>query len=566
MLNAILEELNNGLDRFLNLYDRYLRQADISEESSFPRNDSARIFRFLVTSLTPEGSENFQITQIYPLPLSPDETTFFNDLSKAQKKRGVSGDVSIACLKAIQQAVEDQIEDMVATDSNKLKALRLLRRKADRIELSFITEEQNTDQNLVVADLGKTILRLTQKKNIYESIFEATSNLVLVTNSDGMIQEINPEAKVFFSGQSIIGRYFGEVFRLPGQPLEELLQRLPPNRPHEVTLTSGHFSKVFNLHIKPLGKTIQHSHIILILSDITCMVDHRRALEQSVAERTQALENSKKMLDAIFRSVGKGIVLLDHEREIVKANQKASEIFGIPLEVLVGTSFCTLTDNIGCREMDESMTNLIEGQRRNFEVTCRYVDGKTFPSEIVMTRMDLNGQVFWPVIVRDISEQRALENRLWQEKLQTEEMNVTLKNVLKTIEGDRRETEQKLADRVRSSLLPGIEKIRKETNPSVQSGYLDLLREQLVSLTAGTEAELDADLLKLSKTELKICRFVKAGLSGKEICDAMNLSFETVQTHRKNIRKKLGLSGKNVNLHTFLANRNCKLGGLEGDN
>jgi DNA-binding CsgD family transcriptional regulator len=35
----------------------------------------------------------------------------------------------------------------------------------------------------------------------------------------------------------------------------------------------------------------------------------------------------------------------------------------------------------------------------------------------------------------------------------------------------------------------------------------------------------------------------------------LNLSFETVQTHRKNIRKKLELKGSKVNLHTFLANR-----------
>jgi len=169
------------------------------------------------------------------------------------------------------------------------------------------------------------------------------------------------------------------------------------------------------------------------------------------------------------------------------------------------------------------------------------------------------------VIVRDITEQRALEDGLREEKLQSEEMNVTLRNVLKSIESDRQEAEQNLSHRIRSSLLPGLEKVRKERNQEVRSSYLNMLRDQLISLTSGFEKELDGDLLKLSKTELKICRFIKSGLTGKEICEAMNLSFETVQTHRKNIRKKLGLSGKTVNLHTFLANRNVDLGGLEGD-
>jgi len=35
----------------------------------------------------------------------------------------------------------------------------------------------------------------------------------------------------------------------------------------------------------------------------------------------------------------------------------------------------------------------------------------------------------------------------------------------------------------------------------------------------------------------------------------MKLSFETVQTHRRNIRRKLGLNGEKMNLHAFLMNR-----------
>lgn len=323
---------------------------------------------------------------------------------------------------------------------------------------------------------------------------------------------------------------------------------------------------MFNLQLSPLERdSLAQTGLMLLLSDITCMVDHRQALAQQISERTRALAHSEKMLDAIFQSVGKGILLIDSDREIVKSNLLASEIFGIPPEVLVGTPFCSLTDQDGCRKLYESSEQLLEGHRLQMEVTGLYVDGKTFPCEVTMTRMDLDGRPFWPVIVRDITEQRALEDGLREEKRQSEEMNVTLRNVLKSIETDRHEVEQNLTHRIRTSLLPGLEKIRGEAQSDIRASYLDLIRQQLIALTAGFETELDADLLKLSKTELKICRFVKAGLTGKEICDTMNLSFETIQTHRKNIRRKLGLQGKNINLHTFLANRSCDLGGLEGD-
>lgn len=336
------------------------------------------------------------------------------------------------------------------------------------------------------------------------------------------------------------------------------MREFPPNQLHEVSLSKGQTTRYFNLQIKPLEKSLDVANgVMLILSDITCMVDHRQLLEQRILERTIALASSEKLLEAIFHAVGKGIILIDADGEIIKANQQASEIYGRPLEVLIGTPLCRLTDSDGCESLKEAKERLIEGQQFQAEILSLYVDGKTFPSVMTMTRMNLDESPYWTLIVRDITEQKVLDLKLREEKLNAEEMNVTLRNVLKSIENDRKEFEQKLTERISSSILPGIEKICVEQQDEVRQGYLALLKDQLISLTGGFDHELDGDLLKLTKTELKICQFIKAGLSGKEICDAMNLSFETIQTHRKNIRKKLGLRGRSRSLHQFLVSRNC---------
>ncbi|WP_136795522.1 helix-turn-helix transcriptional regulator [Desulfosediminicola ganghwensis] len=158
-------------------------------------------------------------------------------------------------------------------------------------------------------------------------------------------------------------------------------------------------------------------------------------------------------------------------------------------------------------------------------------------------------------MVSDITQQKKLETRIVEQKQHAEEMNLTLRNVLKSIEKEKKEFEENLSLRIRNSLLPTLSRIRNERDDEWRSGYLSMLEEQMISLTEDFSQALDGDLLRLSKTELRICRFVKAGLTGKEICDTLNLSFETIQTHRKNIRKKLGLRGKEINLHTFLADR-----------
>lgn len=271
--------------------------------------------------------------------------------------------------------------------------------------------------------------------------------------------------------------------------------------------------------------------------------------------RPMALSTSEKILSEIFVSVGEGILLVDEDFEIVKANHRACEIYGLLEQNLIGADIRSLTEQSGAQALERFFAELIEGQRMTAEVTSVYVDGKTFPSTITITRSDLDGKRYWPIIVRDDTNWKIMENQLREEKQQTEEMNLTLKTVLKSIEQDRKDFESRIASKIRTSLLPGVDKIGKASEEKVRKSYLMLLEQQLLSLTTGFAKELDAGLLKLTRTEIELCRLIQAGCSSKEICNTMKLSFETVQTHRKNIRKKLDLNGKKLNLHTFLINR-----------
>jgi DNA-binding NarL/FixJ family response regulator len=50
--------------------------------------------------------------------------------------------------------------------------------------------------------------------------------------------------------------------------------------------------------------------------------------------------------------------------------------------------------------------------------------------------------------------------------------------------------------------------------------------------------------LKLSAREKDVIRLVKEGLTTKEIADRLNISFYTAETHRKNIKLKIGVEGE----------------------
>ncbi|PKN70995.1 MAG: hypothetical protein CVU54_03170 [Deltaproteobacteria bacterium HGW-Deltaproteobacteria-12] len=272
-------------------------------------------------------------------------------------------------------------------------------------------------------------------------------------------------------------------------------------------------------------------------------------------QRSANPATSDKLLRAIFMSVGEGILLVDEDLEIVQVNQQACEIFGMQFQNIVGSNIRSLLEEADAALLIRHMEDLIDGQRRHVEVTFLYVDGKTFPATVTLARSDLDSRLYWSLIVRDDTQQKAMEMQLRQEKQQVEEMNLTLKTVMKSIEEDRKDRESRLASKIKTSLLPGLKKIEAASEAGTRRSYLAILEEQLIRLTTGSEKELDAGLLKLTKTEIEVCRLVQAGCSSKDICTTMKLSYDTVQTHRKNIRKKLGLSGEKLNLHAFLMNR-----------
>jgi DNA-binding CsgD family transcriptional regulator len=53
-------------------------------------------------------------------------------------------------------------------------------------------------------------------------------------------------------------------------------------------------------------------------------------------------------------------------------------------------------------------------------------------------------------------------------------------------------------------------------------------------------------------TEIQIANLIKNGKTSKEIANMLNIGTATVHSHRNDIRSKLGLSNKKVNLRSYL--------------
>jgi PAS domain S-box-containing protein len=268
-----------------------------------------------------------------------------------------------------------------------------------------------------------------------------------------------------------------------------------------------------------------------------------------------AKKKPEKLLRSIMELSSEGIIMVDATLRIIEANPKIQELYRIPHERLVGEDLRKLLDTQARETFQEIILGLEDGQTWQGQVVCWLSEKEPVPARISLKRTDLSNQRLFLLVLEDPRSHKTLEEHLSREKVQTREMYITLRNVMKAIEQEKKGWEGEIANKIEKYLLPALERVKREPYGEMRNSYLDLIREHLLGLTRGFSRELDGRFLRLTRSEMRICRYIQGGYSTKEISEAMHTSFETIQTHRKNIRKKLGLRGRTINLYSYLSSR-----------
>ncbi len=128
--------------------------------------------------------------------------------------------------------------------------------------------------------------------------------------------------------------------------------------------------------------------------------------------------------------------------------------------------------------------------------------------------------------------------------------DIALKEILNQLEIEKKALREQIHKNIEKLLLPIIKKLKKKAS-TIEEGYLELLESSLKELT-GTFGGMAAGFKELTPKEIEIANMIRNGLTTKEISKLLKVSALTVSTHRTNIRKKLKITGQNVNLTSFL--------------
>jgi DNA-binding CsgD family transcriptional regulator len=104
---------------------------------------------------------------------------------------------------------------------------------------------------------------------------------------------------------------------------------------------------------------------------------------------------------------------------------------------------------------------------------------------------------------------------------------------------------------IRCLLLPLVANAKREKSRHKSNQLIDTILKHIEDISCGFVTRLQNNNA-LSMREIRIALMVKDNLTNQEIADYLRITPETVKTHRRNIRRKLGITGTKSELDAYL--------------
>jgi PAS domain S-box-containing protein len=338
---------------------------------------------------------------------------------------------------------------------------------------------------------------------------------------------------------------------------------------------------------------------LIALEKARLYADVRRELAER--ERTEAvLRESEERYRTLLESSPDPIVVYDMQGVATYVNPAFEQTFGLLRDELLGKQI-NFVPQENWPETKKAIENMLSGKKiKLFETRRLTKDGKVLDVQISSTLYrGSNGRpVGNIVILRDISArkraeeelqkyhghledlvaertaalastnvklkreidgrkriEKALRKREKELKAQShhlEEVNTALRVLLQQREEDKKELSGIVLSNVKEFVNPYLQKVKDGRLDTRQRTFVGILESNLNNIISPFISRVTSKLVNLTPVEIRVSGLVKEGKTNKEIAELLLISKNTVLFHRHNIRSKLGLKNKKINLRSHL--------------
>lgn len=165
-----------------------------------------------------------------------------------------------------------------------------------------------------------------------------------------------------------------------------------------------------------------------------------------------------------------------------------------------------------------------------------------------LSAMTMHGPARPEASLREELEKTRLD--LEVERKLLEDTNIAFRAAMSAVEDEKNKLKDEITANVNELILPLLKRIKMKRGSSRK--HLDLLEKSLEALLSPFGSRLTRQNLSLTPKEIEVSNMVKTGMTTKEIAGLLSTSSLTINKHRNNIRRKLGLTNKSINLISFL--------------
>ncbi len=275
----------------------------------------------------------------------------------------------------------------------------------------------------------------------------------------------------------------------------------------------------------------------------------------------QALREAEERHRNLIEFLPDAVLVSDGDR-VVFANPAAARLIGADrTEDLMGRSLLALYHPEYRSAMNERTEQALREQLpdppEHRKMVC--LDGTFVDVETAVTPIMFDGKLCVLRVNRDIAARIQAEQALLQKDREIsgqikkiEKLNAALTTLLEHRE---QESQQKL-ERVRATLeklvIPYLENLKASPLNEEQRIFLEVMEANLSNIASSFARQLDSWKMKLTPTEIQVADMLRLGKRTKEIAALLKVSSSAVAFHRNNIRAKLGLTRKPMNLVSYL--------------
>jgi PAS domain S-box-containing protein len=275
----------------------------------------------------------------------------------------------------------------------------------------------------------------------------------------------------------------------------------------------------------------------------------------------EQLKDSEKWYRTIFEATSSGTVVVEEDLTISHMNKAFEDRTGFSKSEVEGrkkwTDFIAGEDLETVREFHRAQRSDPAAAPGRYET--RYICRGGKVRYVLVTAAMVPGTRKCIVSLMDITRlkraERSLKEREEELSIKScnlEELNAALRALLKQRDEDRLELEENVLTNVKTSVLPLIGKMQAGSLDRSQRACLETLDAQLREIISPFLHRVTQAYFDLTPQEVQVAGLVRDGMPSKEIAGRLGVSIRTVDTHRDNIRKKLGIKNRQTGLRSFL--------------